>query len=110
MKSAAQLEIANAARDTAIQRAEDGAENDEKALALDAVRQCARELEYFTTEEAKEICPVEFNEPRAWGAVMKRAHAQGICEPTAQFKTSGERRCHRRPMRIWRRTFKLETE
>jgi len=57
----------------------------------------------FVRDFATERGFTEAPEPRAWGAVLKRAHAEGKIEPTSRFICTGRLKSHGRPERIWRR-------
>ena len=41
------------------------------------------------------------HEPRAMGAVMRRASQMGLCVPTERYSKSLRPECHRRPIRVW---------
>lgn len=41
------------------------------------------------------------HEPRALGAVMKKAAAKGWVSPTDRYRPSARPACHARPVRIW---------
>lgn len=41
------------------------------------------------------------HEPRALGAVMKKAAAKGWVSPTDRYRPSSRPACHARPVRIW---------
>ena len=43
----------------------------------------------------------EAPEPRAWGAVMKRAQREGIIKPTKDFICTNRLASHGRPERVW---------
>lgn len=47
-------------------------------------------------------------EPRAMGAVMRRACSQGLCRATSETKKSVRPECHRRPLTVWQSEKKLE--
>ena len=42
------------------------------------------------------------HEPRAMGAVMRKAAASRLCVPTERYSKSLRPECHRRPIRIWK--------
>lgn len=104
-KSAGQLRLfdregARAARDEAISRV---AESHEAwiSAALKAVRAIARSRQTFTTDDLwKHVAAPE--EPRAAGPLMLAAMKLGICVPTTQTSQSARKRCHARPLRVWR--------
>jgi hypothetical protein len=41
------------------------------------------------------------HEPRAMGAVMRKASSDRLCVPTERYSKSLRPECHRRPIRIW---------
>lgn len=95
------------ATDTAIDAAEAAADTAWFLAALDAVKWCAETLFTLTTDDVWTRLENTYDgdpprEPRALGAVMRRARAEGWIEPTADYDTSERRGCHMRPVRIWR--------
>ena len=93
-------------RDEAIDRVEMHAAEEWRADALRAVEACALARGYFTTDhvwallEAAESTGT--HEPRAMGAIMRKAANEGYCERTNVTQQSKRPRCHRRPVRVWR--------
>lgn len=96
---------ATEARECAIDKVEGAAGDLPLAKALVAVDRAARKWpDGFTTDDVLALSgDVGFHEPRAWGAVMRKARKAGICEPTGEQRTSTSARCHARPKRVWRR-------
>lgn len=100
---------AREARDAAIDEVEAGADREWKRAALAAVRRLAgRGLPFSTDsvwEEMGEAAPVR--EPRAMGAVIRRAFTTGIIQPRLcdrcgqQETVDGPERNHGRPMALW---------
>ena len=91
-----------AERDQEIARAEQGAPDDWRADAAEAVRHCCAMLDTFTTDDVWAALGYYFpSEGRAMGAVMKDAQRRGWCRPTPRFKPSGRPVCHRSPKRVW---------
>jgi hypothetical protein len=41
------------------------------------------------------------HEPRAMGAVMRKASSDRLCVPTERYSKSLRPECHRRPIRVW---------
>lgn len=71
------LFTAHEARDNAIDRVESNADADWMWLAYHAVRTVCRARETFTTLDVRAVFNEEPREPRAWGAVMRRAQRGG---------------------------------
>ncbi len=93
---------AQIATDRAIANAERGAGDEWCAEALEAVRTCAATLESFTSDDVRKFV-ADPPEPRAWGAVFRRAQSLGIVRATTEFRVVRERvSSHQRPMRVWR--------
>ena len=60
----------------------------------------------FTTDHVwewmNELHPaLTTHEPRAMGAVMRKASSDRLCVPTERYSKSLRPECHRRPIRIW---------
>lgn len=91
-------------RDAAIQRVGDAADQDYMRIALQVVAELARSGAAFTTDDVIARMPdgVSTHEPRALGAVMRRAQRAGIVEPTNSYRNSTMTTCHGRPKRLWR--------
>jgi hypothetical protein len=93
------------ARDEAIERVEKHAAERWKVAALGAVRSVAARRPLFASDEVWRQIPDDAgkpHEPRAMGAVMRRAVREGWIEPTDDFKPTARVAAHRRPQRIWR--------
>lgn len=93
------------ARDAAIERADAGANHQWMAVALWVVRELARHKSHFSTDEVWDALgdvDVRTPERRAMGAVMIRAAAAGVIEPTDTWVRSYRRECHARPVMRWR--------
>lgn len=103
---AAQVTEGTAARDEAITRAKEHAPASWWDLAWSALRLVASTHAEWTTDEVWALLddpgtpPVP--EPRAMGAVMRRARRAGIAAPTDRTVLSVRPACHRRPVRVWR--------
>lgn len=94
-------------RDDAIARADVNADPDWKEVALKAVRWLATESAEFTTDDVWWALNTYYpnlgtHEPRALGAVMRRASRDGFIEPTNRVKESERAVCHRNPKKVWR--------
>lgn len=73
-------------------------------LALQVVRDLAHSNAEFTTDKVwhylKDDEPP--TEPRAMGAVMRKAVAEGLVSNTNRTVCSVRPGCHRRPIRVWK--------
>lgn len=101
------LSEAQAARDAAIAQADEHADAKWKEVAWEAVIACAAVACEFTTDSVWKYLSlyhpnVHTHEPRALGAVMKRAQKAGWIEPTDRFVNSSRKSCHSAPIRVWR--------
>lgn len=92
------------ARDDAINRVAANVEWDWAAHALEAVWRTAIELESFIVDEVWSRIPEckGPHEPRAMGAVMRRARDNRWIEATDQYRASDRVTAHRNPRRVWR--------
>lgn len=76
------------------------------AHALVLIEHLSSSLDTFTADDVwllSETCGLGSpREPRALGAVMRRARAQGLCHPTEHYVLSKRAACHSRPVRVWR--------
>lgn len=75
--------------------------------ALKIVGMLSIQCHDFTTDDVWEwmnqIHPdLATHEPRAMGAVMRKASASRLCVPTERYSKSKRPECHRRPLRIWK--------
>jgi hypothetical protein len=94
-----------AARERAIQRVDQAAEPEWKDYAYEAACEAANLWSTFTTDEAEQLLPIGTeppHEPRAWGPVMRRVAADGVIEPTNEWRLTTKIVAHRRPKRVWR--------
>ena len=74
--------------------------------ALKVVGMLSIERHDFTTDDVWEwmnqLHPsMTTHEPRAMGAVMRRASQMRLCVPTERYAKSMRPECHRRPIRVW---------
>ncbi len=90
------------ARDEAINRVESGS-SEWQQDALLAVDGLCRRLPEITTDDLWRVLerPDDL-EPRAAGAVMRRAVREGLIERTDRTRKSARVACHRRDLRVWR--------
>lgn len=104
-------QLALDAADAAVERVEKNANQEWMIAAGSAVRAVAVSMTTFTTDDVWDmltffwtlnIPPVTTHEPRAMGAVMRRAVKDGVCVATPAYERSSRVECHARPVRIWR--------
>ncbi len=74
--------------------------------ALQVVEMLSLTRSDFTTDDVWEwmnqLHPtMTTHEPRAMGAVMRKASAKRLCVPTERYVKSLRPECHRRPVPIW---------
>jgi hypothetical protein len=91
----------------AIDRVETNADERWKAAAAEVVRKVALGREEFTTDRIwgvleREFSTLETPEPRAMGAVMRRAAKDGLIEKTDRHLPTARPEAHRRPIPVWR--------
>lgn len=88
--------------DNAIQQVEDNADALWLWEAELAVEFVASRNRYFTSDDIWKILETSPREPRALGAVLRRAQASGVIEPTDTWTQSTRSIAHRRPLRVWK--------
>ncbi len=92
-------------RDRAIEQVEENAPEVFKQHALSAVYAAARRLEKLTTDDVWKLLhdaqAPRTHEPRAMGAIMRRAVKAGWIRPLPQYQQSRRSACHRRPLRVY---------
>jgi hypothetical protein len=97
--------LSAAARDEAVQRVDQAADPEWKDYAYEAVLATAREKPGgFIVDDVWKHIPAgveQPREPRAMGAVMRRAQKAGVIVPTDQYQLSMRITAHRNPRRIW---------
>lgn len=93
--------IGAALRDKAIADVE-RANKEFVACGLIAVRVVALRREEFTTDAVWHVLKATPPEPRAMGAVMRKAVMEKMCVATDRTVLSTRPDCHRRPVRVWR--------
>jgi len=93
-----------AARDEAIARVDDHADEAWKQHALQVIASTARALGEFTTDDVWDRLDPAYSthEPRALGALMKAMASRGVITATERYRTSKRSECHNRPVRVWR--------
>lgn len=105
MSSLSDLDLAAAAKEAGIERAELGANPYWAVTALWAVRSVASRKPSLTTDDVwavLEDLQVKTPEHRAMGAVMRQAAVSGYIEPTDSYVRSRRPQCHCRPVLYWR--------
>jgi hypothetical protein len=75
--------------------------------ALKIVEMLSIERHDFTTDDVWEwmnqLHPtMTTHEPRAMGAIMRKASQSRLCVPTERYINSMRPECHRRPLRVWK--------
>lgn len=69
--------------------------------AYDAVVSVASRRVPFTTDDVWEVLGYGTREPRALGAVMRRAFKAGVIVPLNEWRPSDRPQAHRNPKRLW---------
>jgi len=99
-------EASATARDAAIEQVKEAADMAWKVEAFAAVDYVSRLKDEFTTDAVWWKLAqrgIGFpREPRAMGAIMRKAVLAGLCEPTDQTRKSVRVDCHRRPLQVWK--------
>lgn len=89
----------------AIQQAEDHADHDWLYDAFNAVQQLAQHRATLSTDDVwkylNDRSLTSTHEPRALGAIMRRAAKEKIIRKTGTYATSKRAECHNRPVMIW---------
>ena len=101
------INAAIAARDEAIDRAEENANADWKEAAYLACCLVAEEQPLFTTDNVWQKMNYLFpkfatHEPRAMGAVMRRVASDNKICGTDDYVKSNRPECHHRPQMVWK--------
>lgn len=90
------------ARDEAIDCVERAADPEWMEVAFGVVRALALRGVKFTTDDVwQAVGDWTAVEPRALGAVMRRAQREGLARPLAEYRKSTRPACHARPLRVW---------
>lgn len=100
------LAASYAAADTAVQTVHTHADASWMKAALTVIRWTAYTHQTFTTDEVWdglwEILVPAPHEPRAMGAALRQAVADGIIIATADYRPSARVAAHARPCRVWK--------
>ncbi len=94
-----------AARDAAIDRVDENADEAWKKAAAVIVERLCRTRGEFTTDDVWKLLADSgrgTHEPRAMGAVMRTAATGGLCANTGRVVKSVREECHNRPVAVWR--------
>jgi hypothetical protein len=93
---------AAAARERALDQVEGGSASwQEEAIVV--LRRIAREKSELTTDDLwRALARPDDLEPRAAGALMRRAVREKLVERTDRTRKSERVACHRRDVRVWR--------
>jgi len=98
-----QLALGDVLKDEAIDRVESKNERF-VGWAMDSIRICLQYPVPFTSDDVwmgtLNLC----TDPRAMGAAIRKAHRDGLIEPTGRWVKSTRAACHSRPVREWRGT------
>lgn len=94
-----ELDLGNAAKERAIARVET-AHAAWVQLGIDTLRTLILSKPEFTSDDLWPLLP-RVSEPRAMGAVLRRAQQEGLIRPTSTWRLSRRAKCHRRPLRVW---------
>lgn len=88
------------------ERAHAAATSDWKDAALHAVRRvCAKRQDFIVDDVWKVLDAWGLERPpegRAMAGVLRKAHAEGLCEKTGQYRASSQVQCHSNPRMVWR--------
>lgn len=95
------LTPAKAARDEAMQRVDDHAEEDWQTRALDALHTIALRQRTLLANDVWELVERP-HEPRATGPLMMKAKKEGWIEATDSYMPVPSVKSHAAPVRVWR--------
>lgn len=102
-------DAAVAAREEAIARVDRGMDEEWRERALAKLHElcvnCASfQIAFICDDLRAAMGDDEPREPRAYGTLMRRAHANGWCRPLDQWRVSDRVSNHKRPERVWTST------
>lgn len=80
---------------------EANADTDWKSEALAAIESLAMTRAEFTTDDVWAVLTTSTHEPRALGALMRRASRNGWIRRTDRVRISVRAACHKRPIAVW---------
>ena len=84
-----------------MQQVEQNANAEWLKAAWKTVLRLAHTGEAFTSDKVFLLTRGSTHEPRAMGAVMRKASRSGIIKPTGRWVDTGRKVSHNRPMREW---------
>lgn len=97
---------APSAKIVALAKVEQHADPDWMKVARAQVDDLATLYDEFTTDHVWDFLDMpehpKCREPRAMGAVMRKAAADGVIAATGRYEQSHRPECHQRPIMIWR--------
>ena len=100
------LELAEAlhAQVEAVTRVERHADRDWKRHVLDVIWGLAAFRPELTSDDVWQLLDDDLgtHEPRALGAMLKKAASEGWVTATDSYRPSARAACHARPLRVWR--------
>jgi len=96
-------------RDKALARVEANAPKKWMEKAERELLQLLQNRVFISTDELWKVLDAP-PEPRAMGAVMRKAQKNGWIRPSDQYKPSNRPKCHGRPVRIWINTLESRHE
>lgn len=91
----------------AIDRVDRNADEEWKREAYEMVCVACSRYTEFTTDTIWSMLArtsLTTHEPRAMGAIMRKAQRDGLIKATGQYTTSTRPECHKRPVMIWEPT------
>lgn len=95
-----------AARDAAMQQADENADPDWKAVMSQLICEVARHQPIFSSDDVFRLKAARggptTHEPRAFGPLMIAAAKAGVCERTDRVIRSTRVSNHTRPIQLWR--------
>jgi membrane protein involved in colicin uptake len=94
--------------DKAVARVGQAANQAWKDACYEAIKEACRRWDTFTSEDVNDILDeleVHTHEPRAMGAMMRKAQADGYCQPTSEFVPSHRTTSNSYTKRVWKRRF-----
>lgn len=97
------LVAAMQARDEAVTRVASNADAEWVDHALHVIWCLAVQMDEVTTDDVWDHIGHDYttHEPRALGAVMKKAAGLGYVQATDRYRPSARPACHARPVRVW---------
>jgi hypothetical protein len=108
-RTSEEKELAIAATEEGIARAEAGALAKWRGLAMWAMERAARQQKDFTADDIWAILEIaqvpQPREPSAMGPVLREGRARGYCVSTNRTRESRRPAAHRRPLRVWQSKF-----